>query len=191
MAAIWSSGIVRLRTLLLVAGLIVSLPSVAAPVHLIIERDIDVPGETDLFLVSYASQADFLSNTPLTQTALPQGLNADFSLGGFTVDALGAWHLIIERDIDVAGETDLFLVSYASQADFLSNTLLAQTALPHGINAEFSLGGFHIDVSAPPPNGVPEPGSIPLLALAVAMLWLFGRLSRRPLWRADSIGSST
>lgn len=132
MAAFWSSGITRLRTLLLVAGLIVSLPSVAAPVHLILERDIDAPGETDLFLVSYASQADFHSNT-----------------------------------------------------------LLAQTALPQGINAEFSLGGFHIDVSAPPPNGVPEPGSIPLLALAVAMLWLSGRLPRRPICRADSICSST
>ncbi|HRP77104.1 MAG TPA: hypothetical protein PKZ27_16005, partial [Rhodocyclaceae bacterium] len=74
MAAFWSSGIARLRTLLFVAGLIVSLPSVAAPVHLIFERDIDVSGQTDLFLISYASQADFLSDTGFTQTALPQSI---------------------------------------------------------------------------------------------------------------------
>lgn len=118
MATFWSSGIARLRTLLLVAGLIVSLPSVAAV------------------------------------------------------------HLIFERDIDVPGQTDLFLVSYASQADFLSNTLQAQTALPQAIAGNFSLGGFHIDVAAPPPNGVPEPGSAPLLGLGVMMLWLCRRVAR-------------
>ncbi|HRP77105.1 MAG TPA: hypothetical protein PKZ27_16010, partial [Rhodocyclaceae bacterium] len=154
-------------------------------------RDIDVVGQTDLFLISYASQADFLSDTGFTQTALPQSIAGNFSLGGFSVDPLGGWHLIFERDIDVVGQTDLFLISYASQADFLSDTGFTQTAMPQSIAGNFSLGGFYIGVSAPPPNGVPEPGSMPLLALAVAMLWLFGRLPHRPICRADSIGSST
>ena len=185
MITFWSSSISRLRALVLAAGLIVSLPSVGA-VHLIFERDIDIAGQTDLFLISYASQADFVSNTAPAQTALPQAIAGNFSLGGLTVDALGGWHLIFERDIDIVGQTDLFLISYASQADFVSNTAPAQTALPQAIAGNFSLGGFHIDVvSAPPPNGVPAPGTAPLLVLGVVMLWLYGRPAREALPSRD------
>ena len=140
--------------------------------HLLLERDIDVSGQTDLFLISYASQADFLINSGSTQTALPQPISAAFSAGGLTVDAAGAWHLLLERDIDVSGQTDLFLISYASQADFLINSGSTQTALPQPISAAFSAGGLHfmLQPEPPPPNGVPEPGSLPLLALALMML---------------------
>jgi hypothetical protein len=138
--------------------------------HLILERDIDVAGATNLFLISYASQADFLTNTGLIETALPQSFAAGYSAGGLTVDATGAWHLLLERDIDVAGATNLFLISYASQADFLTNTGLIETALPQSFAAGYSAGGLHFDLSTPPPNGVPEPGSLPLLLLGVMML---------------------
>lgn len=48
-----SGSIELLRRLVLVAGLVLSLPSIAA-VQLLLERDIDISGQTDLFLVSYA-----------------------------------------------------------------------------------------------------------------------------------------
>jgi hypothetical protein len=141
--------------------------------HLLLERNVDVAGQTDLFLISYASQADFLSNTGAVQTALPLNLASNFSAGGLAVDAFGGWHLLLERDVDVALQADLFLISYASQADFLSNTGAVQTALPLNLASNFSAAGLHFDLSTPPPpppHGVPEPPALPLLALVLAAL---------------------
>jgi hypothetical protein len=153
-----------------------------AGAHLLLERDIDIPGEADLFLISYASQAAFLTNSGATQTALPQNIAPNFSAGGLTVDATGAWHLLLERDIDIAGEADLFLISYASQAAFLTNSGATQTALPQNIAPNFSAGGLHFDVppAAPsPPPAIPEPGSLPVLAFGLALLGLLLAFGRR------------
>ncbi|WP_439579941.1 hypothetical protein, partial [Elioraea sp.] len=146
MAALARVGINRLRGVALAACLAASSPALSS-VHLLLERDIAVPGETDLFLVSYASQTDFLTNAGPSITALPIPINAQFSAGGLTVDAAGAWHLLLERDIAVPGETDLFLVSYASQTDFLTNAGPSITALPIPINAQFSAGGLTVDAA--------------------------------------------
>lgn len=95
---------------------------------------------------------------------------------------LAGAHLLLERNTDVAGQTDLFLISYANQADFLTNTVASQTALPQPVNAAFSAGGLHFDVPpAPPPHAVSEPGALPLLVLALAMLGTLGGLFRRPI----------
>jgi len=146
-------------------------------VQLLLERDIDV-GQTDLFLISYADQNGFLTNTGLTQTALPQPIASNFSAAGLTIDALGGWHLLLERDIDV-GQTDLFLISYASQNDFLTNTGLTQTALPQPIASNFSVAGLHFMVDAAPPNPVPEPGIAWLMLSALGALHIARRRSPR------------
>ncbi|MEE9149291.1 MAG: hypothetical protein V3U27_18060, partial [Candidatus Tectomicrobia bacterium] len=47
-----------------------------------------------------------------------------FSVGGFAYDR-NQYHLILESDADQPGGSEVFLVSYDSLADFLSNTQAA------------------------------------------------------------------
>ena len=184
MAALFSRGLRGLRRLcmaMLASGVLAASPSLAS-VQLLLERDTDIFGETDLFLISYADQNAFLTNSLSTQTSLPQDISPGFSAGGLTVDATGAWYLLLERDTDIFGETDLFLISYADQNAFLTNSLSTQTSLPQDISPGFSAGGLHfvLPPEPPPPHGVPEPGSLPLLALALLLLGGSAAFAPRP-----------
>ncbi|WP_144300201.1 hypothetical protein [Elioraea rosea] len=140
--------------------------------HLLLERNTDLAGQTDLFLITYADASAFLNNADATQTALAQNISANFSAGGLTIDGSGAWHLLLERNTDLAGQTDLFLITYADASAFLNNADATQTALPQNISANFSAGGlvFLDPAVPPPPTGVPEPPSLPTLAFAVVLL---------------------
>jgi hypothetical protein len=162
---------------LLSLGIMVSSPAFAGA-FMLLERDLDLAGQTDLFLASYADQNDFQTNTNLTQLALPQPIAGGFSVGGITVDAFGGWHLLLERDLDLAGQTDLFLVSYANQNDFLTNTNLTQLALPQPIAGGFSVAGLHFMSAPEPPPSVPEPSTLLLLGVGPLMFAIAKRRRR-------------
>jgi hypothetical protein len=174
----WLSSIVKTRCVARLGSLAIGLTlcsTAFGAVELLLERDTDIAGQTDLFLISYADQNSFLTNTGLVQSNLPQPIAAGFSAGGLTVDALGGWHLLLERDTDIAGQTDLFLISYPDQNSFLTNTGLVQSNLPQPIAAGFSAGGLHFTIDAEPPNPAPEPGTFALLSLGFAGLALMRR----------------
>lgn len=107
--------------------------------HLLLESNANLENE-EVFLVNYASFADFETNTIQSQQFLSLNINEDFSIGGFTFDG-SAYHVLLESNANLEDE-EVFLVTYNSWDHFLSNTIDSQGFIDLNINEDFSLGGL-------------------------------------------------
>jgi hypothetical protein len=157
----------------------VLLPASAAPLQLLLERDTDAGAGSEVFLVTYDSFADLLSNDFSASSFSQLNINANFSAGGLAFDG-SAYQLLLERDTDAGAGSEVFLVTYDSFADLLSNDFSASSFSQLNINANFSVGGLVAEV--PPgvePLPIPEPATFAVFGFGLAGLRLTRRCRRR------------
>ncbi len=145
--------------------------------NLLLERNINSGAGTELFLQSYATISDLLTNTNGTGSFSAIDLAGSFSLGGAYFD--GAYNLLLERNLNSGAGTELFLQSYATISDLLNNTNGTGSFSAIDIAGSFSVGGaFFTPDPDRPPDVVPLPASGILLLGALALGIGFGR--RKP-----------
>ena len=118
----------------------------AAGYHLLFERDVDSGASTELFVSTYLTLADLLSNNLATAAFSSLDIHPEFSAAGITHDAAG-YHVLFERDVDSGASTELFVSTYLTMADLLSNNLATAAFSTLDINAEFSIAGFTHDAA--------------------------------------------
>ena len=88
------------------------------------------------------------------------------------------FQVLLERDTDSGPGTEIFLVTYDSFADLLSNDITASSYSQLNINSDFSVGGMAAEVQS---TAVPEPSTLALFGLGLA--GLCGRLHRKAVCR--------
>jgi hypothetical protein len=127
--------------------LLPSPPASAVPFQLLLERDTDADAGAEVFLVTYDSFPDVLSNNFSASSFSQLNINANFSAGGLAFDG-SAYRLLLERDTDADAGAEVFLITYDSFPDLLSNNFSASSFSQLNINANFSAGGLAFDGSA-------------------------------------------
>ena len=93
------------------------------------------------------------------------------------------YQMLLERDTDTQGQTDLFLVTFPTLADLVDNTNVTQAASQIQLSSAFSVGGFAYDgfpPSEPPPPPIPLPASSLLLLGGIGAL-MAGRRRGSPI----------
>ena len=134
--------------------------------NLLLERDVDVPGATDLSLLNFSSQLNFLNGVIGFQVPSSLDLPAGVSVAGFDINGT-EFNLLLERDVDVPGATDLSLLNFSSQLNFLNGVIGFQVPSSLDLPAGVSVAGFAIQSGDTP---VPVPSTVALLGLALAGL---------------------
>ena len=127
--------------------LLPSLPASAVPFQLLLERDTNSGAGNEVFLVTYDSFADLLSNNIAANSYSQLDIAPAFSAGGLAFDG-SAYHLLLERDTNSGAGNEVFLVTYNSFADLLSNNIAANSYSQLDIAPAFSAGGLAFDGSA-------------------------------------------
>jgi hypothetical protein len=155
--------------------LLFSLPASAVPFQLLLERDTDSGAGNEIFLVTYDSFADLLSNNIAANSFSQLDIAPAFSAGGLAFDG-SAYQLLLERDTDSGAGNEIFLVTYNSFADLLSNNIAANSFSQLDIAPAFSTGGLAAVVQA---ADVPEPSTLSIFGFALAAVGLMRR-RRRP-----------
>lgn len=100
----------------------------------------------EVYLVTYNTQANLVSNTIDAQGYSTLDINGDFSAGDFAFDSAG-YHLLLESDAN-REDDEVFLVNYANFADVGTNAIQSNGFLELNVNEDFSIGGFTFDGSA-------------------------------------------
>ncbi|MFC4258555.1 PEP-CTERM sorting domain-containing protein [Marinobacter lacisalsi] len=138
--------------------------------QLLLESDADRSGGEELFLASFDSYQSLIDGTVSGSSFSQLDVNANFSVGGLAFDGL-LYQLLLESDADRNGGEEVFLASFDSLQSLLAGTLSGSSFSQLDINGNFSAGGIVAYANGDPVD-VPEPGSLGLLSLALAGLWL-------------------
>lgn len=112
--------------------------------RLLLESRRDAGAGSELFVLSFNSLNDLLAGDIAASQASQLNIDAGFSIGGFAVDG-GIYRVLIESDLDAAGGSELFLLSFNSLGEFLAGDHSASQTLQLDVSARFSLGGFTVE----------------------------------------------
>ncbi|TWU09446.1 PEP-CTERM motif protein [Symmachiella macrocystis] len=126
---------------------VVPLSADAGMVHMILERDTNAQGGSEVFLGSFDSIADFLAGSLSSSSFSQLNLGVNFSIGGFAYDG-SSYHMILERDTNAQGGSEVFLGSFDSISDFLAGSLSSSSFSQLNLGVNFSIGGFAYDGSS-------------------------------------------
>jgi hypothetical protein len=118
---------------------------------LMLERNDDASGGSEVFFLTYETFADVLADNETSAQFGALDINESYSAGGLTYDGI-QYHLLLERNLDASAGAEAFYVSYNSFADLLSNTSASSSFGSIDINEGYSAGGFVAEFTP-----VPEP----------------------------------
>ena len=127
--------------------LLSSAPSVAAPIHVLFERDADGSAGNELAVVSYPTLDALINNTSSFTQFTQVDVSAAFSVGGITYDGT-AYRVLFERDADGSAGNELAVVSYPTLDALINNTSSFTQFSQVDVSAAFSVGGITYDGTA-------------------------------------------
>ncbi len=73
---------------------------------MVLERDTDTQGGSEVFLGSFDSLADFLAGSLSSSSFSQIDIGANFGIGGFAFDG-SSYLMVLERDTDTRGQRGL------------------------------------------------------------------------------------
>ncbi|MDR4652720.1 MAG: PEP-CTERM sorting domain-containing protein [Nitrosomonas sp.] len=128
------------------AGGLTGSNAIAAPFVVLLESDANMDAGQEIFLVTYNSYADLISNNQASSTFSQLNINASYSVGGMAYDG-SQFHVLLESNANMDAGQEVFLVTYNSYADLLSNNQASSAFSQLNINASYSAGGLTYDGS--------------------------------------------
>jgi len=148
--------------------------------HVLLETDADTITNQEIFIVSYDSYADLISNNQASGVFSQLNINPLYSVGGMTYDG-SQFHVLLETDADTITNQEIFIVSYDSYADLISNNQASGVFSQLNINPLYSVGGMAALYTANGGNGngngnvVSEPATMMLVIIGLSFLNVFVR----------------
>ena len=115
----------------------------AATARLLTESDVNMGAGVEFEQRSYANVADLIADNETSRQFLPTNLVPSYSIADIAYD--GAYRVLYESDKDADGGNELYLATFDSWADVLSDTLSSSGALPHNISPAYDVRGFTYD----------------------------------------------
>jgi PEP-CTERM motif len=128
------------------AGGLTGSNAVAAPFIVLLESDANTGAGQEVFLVTYNSYADLISNNQASSAFSQLNISASYSAGGLAYDG-SQFHVLLESDANTGAGQEVFLVTYNSYADLISNNQASSAFSQLNISASYSVGGFTYDGS--------------------------------------------
>jgi len=138
------AGFIILLTVGIGVGGLTGTHAVAAPYIVLLETDADANNQ-EIFIVSYDSYADLISNNQAGGVFSQLNINSLYSVGGLAYDG-NQFHVLLEIDADAINQ-EIFIVSYDSYADLISNNQASGVFSQLNINSLYSVGGLAYDGS--------------------------------------------
>jgi hypothetical protein len=112
--------------------------------HLLLETDADTVTNQEIFVVSYDSYADLISNNQASGVFSQLNINPLYSVGGMAYDG-NQFHVLLETNADTVTNQEIFVVSFNSYADLIGNNQASGTFSQLNINPLYSVGGMGYD----------------------------------------------
>ena len=112
--------------------------------HIVLESDADAPPGSEVYVLTYDSMADVMSNNWSSAAMSAMGLSADWSIGGFAADGT-QYHMLVETNADAPPGSEVAVWTYDSIADVIANTAVAGSYVTWGLTAEWSVGALVAD----------------------------------------------
>ena len=135
--------------------------------RLMLQTRADDNAPDEIFIASYSSFANLLSNSPFTSNYTQIGISPSYEVKDFTWDG-SAYRLLLQTRTDANAPDEIFIASYGSFANLLTNSPFTSDYTRIGISPSYEVVGFAsvtTTIVDPPPPEVPEPASWALLVI--------------------------
>ena len=156
------------------AGGLTGSNAIAAPFVVLLESNANMGAGQEVFLVTYNSYADLISNNQASSTFSQLNINASYSVGGMAYDG-SQFHVLLESNANMGAGQEVFLITYNSYADLISNNQASSTFSQLNINASYSAGGLTALNTGNGGNVVSEPATMMLVLIGLSFLSVFIR----------------
>jgi hypothetical protein len=113
--------------------------------YMVLESDADGTGGDEVYVMTYTSLANVISGTEESQAYSEININGVWSIADLAADG-EKLYLVLETDADAGSGAEIYVITYSSFADLMSNTQESAAFSSLNVNADFSLNGFAADL---------------------------------------------
>jgi hypothetical protein len=112
--------------------------------YMVLESDADAAGGAEVYGMTYTSLANVISGTEESEAYTQIDINSVWSIADLAADG-GKFYLVLEADANAGGGAEIFVITYASFADLMSDTPQSYAFSSMDVSAGWSMNGFAAD----------------------------------------------